>query len=573
MTHLYPTQRPTFGQRIPEFLDNLKVEYETLAHDLNMYKMQKDDYERKLQAQLTELNSIQQTLFDLERNHGKLKQQYEEEIVRLRRQLEMQTGAAPSIGVNIGSRQPPSLTDSKVNLNSNGQSFNYPTPSVSLPTSSNPVTQTSSLNLPNITSGPMGGTSLPSLDGKRTMSVPAPNIPSVNLGSSPATGTKRSLEEPFYQGSKNFIPLTPADKKQHTETPQPEPEDKSKAERRPENGDKGGKITERFDGNEGGSDWIVGYNPSIQTNLNIDLMHTLDHSSVVCCVKFSHDGKYLASGCNKSAQIYDVETGEKVHNILTDEFGKDGDLYIRYVCFSPDGRYLALGAEDKTVKIWDIEKKRIHHTFLGHELDIYSLDFSKDGNYIVSGSGDKKAKIWDVEKGECLFTLGNEEVGPKDGVTSVAFSPDGRLVAAGSLDRIVRLWDAQTGYFLERYEGHNDSVYSVAFSPDGKTLASGSLDKTLKLWEIAGSRSRARCKSTFTGHKDFVLSVAFSPDGNWLISGSKDRSVQFWDPRSAVTHMMLQGHKNSVISVAVSPTGGVFATGSGDFRARLWKYD
>lgn len=319
-------------------------------------------------------------------------------------------------------------------------------------------------------------------------------------------------------------------------------------------------------------DWIVGYNPSVPTNFNIGLMHNLDHSSVVCCVKFSNDGKNLATGCNRSAQIYDVETGEKVHTFTEDE-NVPGDLYIRSVCFSPDNKLLAAGAEDRTVKVWDIEKKILRTKFIGHELDIYSLDFSKCGQYIVSGSGDKKARIWDVEKGECLFVLGNEEVGPKDGVTSVAFSPDGRLVAAGSLDRIVRLWDAQTGYFLERYEGHMDSVYSVAFSPDGKSLASGSLDKTLKLWDLSGSRNRSRCRSTFNGHKDFVLSVAFSPDGNWLISGSKDRSVQFWDPRSAVTHMMLQGHKNSVISVAVSPTGGIFSTGSGDFRARIWKYD
>ena len=70
-----------------------------------------------------------------------------------------------------------------------------------------------------------------------------------------------------------------------------------------------------------------------------------------------------------------------------------------------------------------------------------------------------------------------------------------------------------------------------------------------------------------------MLSVAFSPDGNWLISGSKDRTVQFWDPRSAVTHLLLQGHKNSVISVAVSPSGRHFATGSGDHRARVWKYE
>jgi WD40 repeat protein len=53
------------------------------------------------------------------------------------------------------------------------------------------------------------------------------------------------------------------------------------------------------------------YNPSVQTNLDIELAYNLDHDSVVCCVKFSHDGKYLATGSNKKTQIYDVATGEK----------------------------------------------------------------------------------------------------------------------------------------------------------------------------------------------------------------------------------------------------------------------
>lgn len=59
-------------------------------------------------------------------------------------------------------------------------------------------------------------------------------------------------------------------------------------------------------------DWIVGFNPSVAKTIAIDLKHTEEHSSVVCCVRFNHDGNYLATGCNRSAQIYDVETGVKV---------------------------------------------------------------------------------------------------------------------------------------------------------------------------------------------------------------------------------------------------------------------
>lgn len=103
-----------------------------------------------------------------------------------------------------------------------------------------------------------------------------------------------------------------------------------------------------------GSDWHAIFNAQVQRVLDVDLVHSLQHDSVVCCVRFSHDGKYVATGCNRSAQIFDVATGEKVcvledHN-ATDPMGGT-DLYIRSVCFSPDGRYLATGAEDKIIRV------------------------------------------------------------------------------------------------------------------------------------------------------------------------------------------------------------------------------
>lgn len=66
-----------------------------------------------------------------------------------------------------------------------------------------------------------------------------------------------------------------------------------------------------------GSDWHVLYNPNIsalsQSRVSLDLVHTLAHESVVCCVKFSNCGKYLATGSNHVASIFDVSTGEKLY--------------------------------------------------------------------------------------------------------------------------------------------------------------------------------------------------------------------------------------------------------------------
>ncbi len=98
-------------------------------------------------------------------------------------------------------------------------------------------------------------------------------------------------------------------------------------------------------------DWWVIFNQTVPRVLDVDLVHTLQHESVVCCVRFSHDGKYVATGCNRSAQIYDVATGEKVCVLQDESIDLNGDLYIRSVCFSPDGKYLATGAEDKLIRV------------------------------------------------------------------------------------------------------------------------------------------------------------------------------------------------------------------------------
>ncbi|KAK4967050.1 hypothetical protein LTR28_002916, partial [Elasticomyces elasticus] len=166
-----------------------------------------------------------------------------------------------------------------------------------------------------------------------------------------------------------------------------------------------------------GADWYAVFNPRVRRVLDVDL-------------------------------IYEVESGKQVCFLEDRSVRDEGDLYIRSVCFSPNGQYLATGAEDKLIRVWDIASRTIRHQFAGHEQDIYSLDFASDGRHIASGSGDKTVRLWDIQNDQSVLTLHIE-----DGVTTVAISPDNRYVAAGSLDKSVRVWDTTTGYLVERLEG------------------------------------------------------------------------------------------------------------------------
>jgi WD40 repeat protein len=152
---------------------------------------------------------------------------------------------------------------------------------------------------------------------------------------------------------------------------------------------------------------------------------------------------------------------------------------------------------------------------------VTAMAFSLDGRTLASGSIDDTIKLWDMASGKLLRTI----EGHSSYVASIAFSLDGRTLASGSSDDTIKLWEMASGRLLRTLEGYS-SVYAVAFSPDGKTLASGNDDKTIRLWEMVSGK----LLRTLEGHSSSVTAVAFSPDGNILASGSSegDTSLRFW---------------------------------------------
>ncbi len=106
----------------------------------------------------------------------------------------------------------------------------------------------------------------------------------------------------------------------------------------------------------------------------------------------------------------------------------DHNSYIKSVAFSPDGKYLASGGSDSTVKLWSIESQKEITTLEGHSNNVLSVAFSPDGKYLASSSWDKTIKLWSIESQKEVTTL----KGHSKRVNSVAFSPDGKYLASGS---------------------------------------------------------------------------------------------------------------------------------------------
>ncbi|TFK65886.1 WD40 repeat-like protein [Pluteus cervinus] len=235
---------------------------------------------------------------------------------------------------------------------------------------------------------------------------------------------------------------------------------------------------------------------------------------------------------------------------------------VTSVAFSPDGKYVVSGSEDKTVRIWEVETGQQKGPSLeGHDNYVTSVAFSPDGKYVVSGSDDNTMRIWEVETGQ---QKGTSLEGHNNSVNSVSFSPDGKHVVSGSWDKTVRLWEVETGQQKGlSLEGHDGSVYSVAFSPNGKYVVSGSDDNTVRVWKVETGQQTG---TSLEGHNNFVKSVAFSPDGKYVVSGSWDSTVRIWDIKTGQEkNLGHEGHFRPVDSIAFSPNGKYVVSGSWDY--------
>ncbi len=269
---------------------------------------------------------------------------------------------------------------------------------------------------------------------------------------------------------------------------------------------------------------------------------------------------FLAGGDTGTLRIWEVSTGRPI-----------GELPIVTGLFTPDGLQV-VGHKGKTiVYVYDLLGRRVRSLNLGKA--IASLAISPDGKLIACGHADRTIRLWNFATAEEVRAFEGHT-----GTADVRFSPSGKyLLSASSADRSVRLWDVDSGKQIRVFDDFkdvtaipgNDLILQAFFAGEGRLGGYvWGKKKTFLLWDAATGKRIGQLDLGADFHKD----LAVSADGRWLLTGHDDRTVRLRDVKSGKElHRFQMADINVPRGLSFSPDGRYAVAGSHRSWVYLWQ--
>jgi WD40 repeat protein len=288
-----------------------------------------------------------------------------------------------------------------------------------------------------------------------------------------------------------------------------------------------------------------------QVTLEASTEVTIESERPLRSLAFSPDGKLLAVGA-EDVHLFDVTPKAVTPSTVVKAGVFMGKASVRALAFSPDGKYLVFGHTDNSVRVWDIAGKAETGAGKVHQGKILTAAVSPDGKFAATGAADKSAVVWNLHSDGRLteYAVIREELRADQPVRGLAFSPKGALTVAtdGGAFRTFALEKGgpkAVGGFLPKTSLGASRIVgnpaATAFAvPSGSNIYLVK-DTGFPIATLSG------------GHKRGVHDVAFSPDGKLLASGGQDGAVVVWEAMAKGTAKYSKSRPGEFTAVAFSP--------------------
>ncbi len=278
------------------------------------------------------------------------------------------------------------------------------------------------------------------------------------------------------------------------------------------------------------------------------------HGGQITAAAISPDGKLIATGSyDHTVRLWDGATAQPMGEPIDCTDG------VQSLVFSPDCRVLAIIRRIDKLLLWDLEAHRFRTAPSELLAQIHSIAYSHDGKIIAAQGTDHRLRFWSLVERR-LLPLELELAHP---VKMLAFASDDTTILTATTDGRIERRDTSTGAARGSSAVH-PNLRSACQSPDGRLLATGANDRAARIWDGASLTLLRELP-----HPAAVDAIAFSPDGRTLLTGCEDKVARVWNAQSGEFLGQAAFHPQAVSAVAFSPDGSRTLTGGDEGTIQL----